>query len=184
MGVWLKLSTVTLWATWVMLWASASSSALTICIEYRILSLDNGSPLRSLKYVMVLNNTVYYLSLGLAMHTRLHVASSLFNIFFPHLNILKWLGSLKTGSSVTVGSSRFASFYAYFSLFTLLWTHSYSLSSVEISSTIMIFDSSLSVKQACDNVFSTRNSFYLLPCVEQTRNIRICCLPVISVLTG
>ena len=61
--------------------------------------------------------------------------------------------------------------------------HSDSLSSVELSSMIMIFDSSPSVEQTYDKVLSTRNSSDLLLSVEQTRDIRICCVLVLSVLT-
>ena len=86
------------------------------------------------------------------MHACYHVASILFKIFFPHLNILKYIGSLTNGSSVTVGSSLSASLFASFSLFVFLLTHSDSLSSVKLSSTIMLFDSSLSVELTYNRV--------------------------------
>ena len=104
------------------------------------------------------------------MHARWHVASSLFKIFLPHLNILKYLGSLTTGLSVTKGSSCSVSSIAYFSLYTLFWTHSGLLSSVELSSVIMIFDLPSSVEQTCDIFSSTRN-FFLFVIVRRT-NVR------------
>ena len=122
---------------------------------------------------MVLNNSVQYLSLGVAMHAHSHVVSSLLNRFFPQSNILKQPVSLKTVSSVTVGSSCSASLFASFSLFTLFWTHSDSLSSVEISLTIILFYSSSSVEQTCNKFSSTSNSFDLLSSVEK-REISKC----------
>ena len=38
------------------------------------------------------------------MHACSHMAPRLFNKFLPHLNKLKYLGSLMTGISVTEGS--------------------------------------------------------------------------------
>ena len=63
-------------------------------------------------------------------------------------------------------------------------THSDSSSSVEYFSTMMIFDSSLFVEQICDQVLSTKNSFNSLSSVEQMCKVRICFLPVISIITG
>ena len=92
------------------------------------------------------------------MHARYYVASSLFNIFLPHLDMLKYLGSSTTGSYVTVGYSYSTSFFISFSLFMFLLRHYDSISYVEFSSTIIIFDSSLYVDQICDKVFSNSNS--------------------------
>ena len=71
-----------------------------------------------------------------------------------------------------------------FFLFMFLLTHSDSLSSVELSSEMTNFDSSLYVEQICNTVLSTRNSFDLILSVEQTREIEICFVSFISVLTG
>ena len=84
------------------LYASVSSSKLNLCIASRIFSLNNGAQLRPFQSVMVLDNSVKYLSLGVVMHDHLQVASSLFKRFFTHLYMLKYIGSLKIfGSSVT-----------------------------------------------------------------------------------
>ena len=56
LGVWLKVLTVPFWASGFMLWEYSSSSAMNICITTRIFSLENGAPLRSFQYVMVLKN--------------------------------------------------------------------------------------------------------------------------------
>ena len=74
------------------------------------------------------------------MHAHSHVVSSLFKIFFAHFDMLKYIESLTMiESSVTVGSSCSASFFAYF-FFMFLWTNYDSIYSVEVSSTIIIFD--------------------------------------------
>ena len=65
-----------------------------------------------------------------------------------------------------------------------LWKNSDSLSSVEISSTIMIFDLYSYVEHTCDKSFFTRNSFDLIFYVEQTCDIRVCFVPVIYFITG
>ena len=98
----------------------------------------------------------YSISLGVAMHALSHVASSLFNILFPHSDMSKQIGLLKTGSYVTEGSSYSASFFASFSLFIFLWMHYDSLYFVELSSSIMLFDSSSSVEQTCNKFFPLR----------------------------
>ena len=54
-----------------------------------------------------------------------------------------------------------------FFLFIFLWTNSNSSSSVEHLSTMMPFDSSLSVEQICDKVSSNRNSFNSLSSVKK-----------------
>ena len=51
---------------------------MTLHIESLIFSLENCSPLQSLHSVMVLYNSVYYLSLGVSIQVCSHVASSLF----------------------------------------------------------------------------------------------------------
>ena len=155
---------------------------MTLFTVSRIFSLENGSLLRSLQSIMVLKNSVYHSSLGVSVHARLHVASSLFKRFFPHLNMLKYPGSLTTGSYVTVGSSCSASFFACFSLFTILWENYDSLSSVKLFSKIILFYSSSSVEQTCNKYLTTRNSFDYFLHVEQMCEIGICCVPVISAL--
>ena len=119
------------------------------------------------------------------MHARLNVESILFNIFLPHSNRLKYIGSLVTGLSVTKGSLCSVSLIAYFYLFMLilLLTLSELLSSVELSSTVTNYDSLSSVEQTSDKVFPTRISFDLLLYESQTCEIGICCVPVIYVLT-
>ena len=72
-----------------MLWVFYYSSETNLCIAYQILSLENGASLRSLKSTRVSYIFVYYLYIGVAMRACLHVASSLFKIFFPNLNILE-----------------------------------------------------------------------------------------------
>ena len=57
------------------------------------------------------------------MHSRSYVTSILFNRLFPHSNMLKYIGSLTTGSYSIEGNSYSASFFAYFSLFIFLWAH-------------------------------------------------------------
>ena len=102
------------------------------------------------------------------MHAHLHVASILFKRFLPHSNMLKYPGSLKIGSFVTKCSSCFASLFASFYFFILLWTHSDSLSSKELSSTItLLSDSPSSVEQTCDKFSSAGNSFDSLLSVEK-----------------
>ena len=82
-------------------------------------------------------------------------------------------GSLTTGSSVTKDFSYSASFFEYFPLFTILWMHSDSLSSVELSPKMVIFDFSLSVEETRDKVVSTRKYFDLLSSIEQLYEIGI-----------
>ena len=133
---------------------------------------------------MVLYNPVQYLSVGVAMQTRLYVASNLFKILFLYSNMLEQLGSLATVSYVTKGSSYYASLFAFFTLFIFSWTHSDSLSYVGLSSMMMAFDLSLSVEQICDKISSTRNSFDFLLSAEQTCVIRICFLEEIYAPIG
>ena len=88
--------------------------------------------------------------------------------------MLECIGSLTTiGSSLTVGSSCSISFFASFLLFTLLWAHSGLISSVELSSVIILFDSSLSVEQTCDKVSSTSKYFDSPSSVEKMCDIVI-----------
>ena len=58
LGIWLKVSIVTWWASKVVLWASIYSSVMTLFIASWTLSLDNGAPLQLFQSVMVLNNFV------------------------------------------------------------------------------------------------------------------------------
>ena len=118
------------------------------------------------------------------MHAHLYVPSSLFKRFLPHSNILKCIFSLTNVSYVTEGFSYYASFFASFSLFMFLWTHYDSISSVELSSTLILFYFPLSVEQTCDKFSSTRNYYDFLSYVEQMWDIGICFVPVISVITG
>ena len=62
----------------------------------------------------------------------------------------------------------------FFSLFTLSWTHSNSFFSVELSSTITLFDSPSSIEHTCDKFSSTGKSFYLLSFVEQKCEVLMC----------
>ena len=149
-GVWQKVPTVTLLG-------SASSSAITWSIACLIFSLENGASLRSLYSTRVSYIFVYNFSLGVSMHDRSYSVSRLFKILFPHSNMLKYLVSLITGSYITEGSSYPDSFLASF-LFVFLWTYSDSLSSVELSYTIMLFDSSSPVELTWDKV----SSFFLI----------------------
>ena len=66
----------------------------------------------------------------------------------------------------------------------ILWKRSNSSPSVEHSSTMMPFVSSLSVEQIWDKVSSTTKYFNPLSHVEQIFEIGICFVAVISVLTG
>ena len=87
------------------------------------------------------------------MNACSYVTSSLFKIFLPHLNTLKYLGT----SYVT---SLFVSFC-------LLITHYDLSSSVE-------HNSSLSVEQLCDKVLLTMMSFDSYSFVEQLRDKVLC----------
>ena len=73
-----------------MLWSSAYSSSMNLCIEYQIFSLDNGALLQLFQSIMVLKNSIWYFFLGVTMHNRSHVASSLFKRLFPHANMFKY----------------------------------------------------------------------------------------------
>ena len=86
------------------------------------------------------------------MHACSHLASILIKRFLSHLNRLKYIASFITGLSVSKGSSCSVSSIAYFSLFVLiiLLTLSYSLSSVELSSTTTLSILFLSVEQTCN----------------------------------
>ena len=114
------------------------------------------------------------------------MASSLFKMFLPHSNRLKYIGPLINGLSVTKGPSCSVSSIASFYLFVLiLWcTLSDLLSSIELSSTIMISGYPSSIEQTCDKCSSARISFDSLSSESQTCDIVICCMPVISVLQG
>ena len=120
------------------------------------------------------------------MHARSHVSSSLFKIFLPHSNRLKYLGLLITGLSVIECFSCSVSSIAYFSLFVLilLWTFFDSLSSVVISLAKTLSGFLLSIEQTCGKFLSAMISFYLLLTKSQTFEIGISWVPVISVLTG
>ena len=126
------------------------------------------------------------------MHARSYDTSSLFKIFLTQSNTLKYLST----SYVTEYSSYSVSFFAYFCLFithyilsssvahplTMMPFYSDSLSSVEHSSTMMTFFLPLSAEQLCEKVLSTRNSFNSLSTVEQTCEVGICFVALISVL--
>ena len=91
-----------------------------------------------------------------------------------------------TGLSVTKGSSYSVLSIAYFYLFLmiLLWTLSYSLSSVELSSAITLSVLTSSVEHTYDKFFSTMIPFDFLLSKSQMGGIGICCVPVILVPIG
>ena len=107
----------------------------------------------------------FIISLGVSMHTHLHMESSLFKNFLPISNSLKYLGSLMTELSKTEGSSYFVSFFAYFTslVLTLILPLFDSLSSKEDAFTITCFDLLFSLEQTCDSLLSALILFdYLL----------------------
>ena len=116
------------------------------------------------------------------MHARLHMASILLKIFLPHSNRLKYHGSLTTGLSITIGSSCSVSSIAYFLRLCFLTLYD-SRSYVDFSWTTPLSDSPPSSEQTWGTFQSARNNFDQIQSVEQTCEIGICCVPVISVFT-
>ena len=91
-----------------------------------------------------------------------------------------------TRLSVTEGSPSYVSSIAYFSLFVLILFLLLSdlLCSVELSLVVTLSYLLSAVEQTCNKFSSLIIPFDLLLSKFQTCKIGICCMPVISVLTG
>ena len=121
---WLKkVYIVTLFAFCLSSRSTYSVSAMTILTACRSFSLDNVALWRSLWPIRFLKIFVQHSSLGVFMHACSYDMSSLFKIFLPHPNTLKYIVT----SYVTRDYSCSVSFFASFCLFI---THYDSSSSV------------------------------------------------------
>ena len=120
------------------------------------------------------------------MHACSHVASSLFKNIYPRLNKLEYIFSLMIGLSVTKGSSSSVSSIAYFSLFVLiiLWTLSYSFSSIELLLSIILSGLLLFIEQTCNKFLFVIVYFDLILSESKTCDMGICYVPVVFLFTG